>query len=130
MYEKSKKKTQVPNCLSAEVSWCRIVPVPKCLAFGRNDPGRTGIGAKPPGTTNTLSLSALANTGMITTYTKSQESRNRLQRNTPFHHIFTLQAFTFLVCAFIAIHLLQSCSPSLSSTTGVLNKATCSIRQY
>ena len=37
---KSKKKTQVPNCpgaemshTGAEVSWCRIVPVPKCLAF-------------------------------------------------------------------------------------------------
>ena len=24
---------RVPNCLGAEVSWCRIVPVPKCLAF-------------------------------------------------------------------------------------------------
>jgi hypothetical protein len=30
---KSKKKTQVPNYPGAEVSWCRIVPVPKCLAF-------------------------------------------------------------------------------------------------
>ena len=40
LYVKSKKKTQVPICLGtemshtgAEVSWCRFVPVPKCLEF-------------------------------------------------------------------------------------------------
>ena len=31
LYVKSKKKTQVPNCPGTELSWCRIVLVPKCL---------------------------------------------------------------------------------------------------
>jgi hypothetical protein len=36
---KSKKKTQVPNCPGAELSWCRNVLVPKCLTQVPNCPG-------------------------------------------------------------------------------------------
>jgi len=57
----------------------------------------------------------------------TQESRNRLQRNTPFHHIFTLQSFTFLVCMAINAHTkkVYICYNHALPLLNNLNKATC-----